>query len=219
MRCAPRWRARWPGVPACRGAAPRARSGHGADTVATLIDEVTIKETSFLRDRRQLASIDWHGLRARARERAAPRSCASGAPPARPARSRTRSRCSPARRSRRARRPSASSRPTSRRRRSPSRPQGDYRVRSAQSVEEPLRSRYLERDGDQLVVDPGAPRARHAAPHNLVRGPVSAARRGAVPADPLPQRADLLRQPRRAPGRRGSRAGARARRAPRARRG
>lgn len=35
--------------------------------LATLIDEVTIKETSFLRDRAQLDAIDWHGLHDRAR--------------------------------------------------------------------------------------------------------------------------------------------------------
>ena len=178
MRCAPRWRARGPAFPTPRCCAARSIRSRDRDTVATLIDEVTIKETSFLRDRRQLASIDWHGLCARAPARPAPRSCASGASPARPARSRIRSRCSPARRSRRARRPCASSRPTSPRPRSPSRPQARYRERSAQSVEEPLRSRYLERDGDQLVVIAGAPRARHAGAAQPRAGRVSAARRG-----------------------------------------
>jgi chemotaxis methyl-accepting protein methylase len=39
----------------------------GKHLLARLIDEVTIKETTFLRDRRQLDMIDWHGLLERAR--------------------------------------------------------------------------------------------------------------------------------------------------------
>src|SRR5205823_2992182 len=33
------------------------------EAVSRLIDEVTIKETFFFRDRLQLETIDWHGLR------------------------------------------------------------------------------------------------------------------------------------------------------------
>ncbi len=40
----------------------------GRELVQRLIDEVTIKETTFVRDRRQLESIDWHGLLERAHE-------------------------------------------------------------------------------------------------------------------------------------------------------
>jgi chemotaxis protein methyltransferase CheR len=39
----------------------------GPQAVAALVDEITVKETSFLRDRRQLESIDWHGLERSAR--------------------------------------------------------------------------------------------------------------------------------------------------------
>jgi len=38
------------------------------DLLERLIDEVTIKETTFLRDRGQLQAIDWHGLLRRARD-------------------------------------------------------------------------------------------------------------------------------------------------------
>jgi chemotaxis protein methyltransferase CheR len=41
---------------------------NGRTLVARLIDEVTIKETTFLRDRQQLETIDWYGLLQRARK-------------------------------------------------------------------------------------------------------------------------------------------------------
>ena len=34
----------------------------GRETVARLVDEVTVKETSFFRDRRQLDAIPWRAL-------------------------------------------------------------------------------------------------------------------------------------------------------------
>jgi chemotaxis protein methyltransferase CheR len=45
---------------------------------------------------------------------------------------------------------------------------GRYRDRSAQGVEEPLRSRYLTRTGDRLVVIPALRELVVFAPHNLV---------------------------------------------------
>ena len=58
----------WPGVPYAEVLRRALDPVTGPATVATLIDEVTIKETSFLRDRRQLSSIDWHDLYAHARK-------------------------------------------------------------------------------------------------------------------------------------------------------
>jgi chemotaxis protein methyltransferase CheR len=157
----------WPGVPHAevlrRALDPATRPA----TVAMLIDEVTIKETSFLRDRRQLASIDWHDLCARARAagsgvvRVWSVACATGeepyslallaceafastAPPVRILATDVSS--------------SALAFATA----------GRYRDRSAQGLEEPLRSRYLERVGDQLVVIPALRALVALAPHNLV---------------------------------------------------
>jgi chemotaxis protein methyltransferase CheR len=39
----------------------------GPDTIALLLDELTVKETYFLRDQSQLAAIDWHVLLERAK--------------------------------------------------------------------------------------------------------------------------------------------------------
>jgi chemotaxis protein methyltransferase CheR len=56
----------------------------GRQLVARLIDEVTIKETTFLRDRQQLDMIDWRGLFQRARQNGSQRlriwsaGCATG---------------------------------------------------------------------------------------------------------------------------------------------
>jgi chemotaxis protein methyltransferase CheR len=64
-----------------RAVADPARRG---PLIARLIDEVTVKETSFLRDRGQLAAIDWLALLERARARGAERvrvwsaACATG---------------------------------------------------------------------------------------------------------------------------------------------
>ena len=208
----------WPGVPHAEVLRRALDPVTGPDTIATLIDEVTIKETSFLRDRRQLASIDWHGLRSRARDagsdvvRVWSVACATGEEPY----SLALLACEAF----------SSSTP-------PVRilatdvssaalafaAAGRYRVRSAQSVEEPLRSRYLERDGDQLVVAPALRALVTLTPHNLVRDAYP-------PPGESPFHLILCRNVLiyfdtanvRARGR-GSRAGARARRAPRARRG
>ena len=57
----------WPGLPPSEilRRATDPVSGHAI--ISQLIDEITIKETSFLRDRRQLESIDWQDLYATAR--------------------------------------------------------------------------------------------------------------------------------------------------------
>jgi chemotaxis protein methyltransferase CheR len=157
----------WPGVPHAEILRRALDSATGPGTVATLIDEITIKETSFLRDRRQLGSIDWHDLCTRAREagsgvvRVWSVACATGEEPY----SLALLACEAF----------ASSTP-------PVRilatdvssaalgfaAAGRYRDRSAQGVEEPLRSRYLERVGDQLVVMPALRALVSLAPHNLV---------------------------------------------------
>jgi chemotaxis protein methyltransferase CheR len=157
----------WPGVPHAEILRRALAPGTGPATVATLIDEVTIKETSFLRDRGQLASIDWHDLYACAREagsgvvRVWSAACATGeepyslallaceafastAPPVRILATDVSS--------------AALAFATA----------GRYRARSAHGVEEPLRSRYLERAGDELVVLPALRRLVRLAPHNLV---------------------------------------------------
>jgi chemotaxis protein methyltransferase CheR len=157
----------WPGVPYAEVLRRALDPATGASTVATLIDEVTIKETSFLRDCRQLASIEWHDLCARARSagsgvvRVWSVACATGeepyslallaceafasaAPPVRILATDVSS--------------AALAFATA----------GRYRLRSALGVEEPLRTRYLERAGDELVVRPALRELVTLAPHNLV---------------------------------------------------
>ena len=55
-------------TPSCAASTIRSRRG---PLVRRLIEEVTVKETSFLRDREQLAGIDWRRLLERARARGA----------------------------------------------------------------------------------------------------------------------------------------------------
>ena len=157
----------WPGLPHAEILRRALDPATGPGTVATLINEVTIKETSFLRDRRQLTSIDWHDLHARAREagsgvvRVWSVACATGEEPY----SLALLACEAF----------ASSTPPVRILGSDVSSAalefataGRYRDRAAQSVEEPLRSRYLERIGDELVVVPGLRALVQLAPHNLV---------------------------------------------------
>lgn len=76
-----------PGMSAAEFLRRAAEPFAGAQYVARLIDEVTIKETSFLRDRRQLESIDWSGLLEQAQARGAAEihvwsaACATGEEP------------------------------------------------------------------------------------------------------------------------------------------
>jgi chemotaxis protein methyltransferase CheR len=157
----------WPGVPHAEVLRRALDPVTGAVTIATLIDEVTIKETSFLRDRRQLGSIDWHDLCTHAREagsgvvRVWSVACATGEEPY----SLALLACEAF---------ASSSPPVHILATDVSSAAlafaaaGRYRVRSALGVEEPLRSRYLERDGDQLVVMPALRELVTLAPHNLV---------------------------------------------------
>ena len=167
----------WPGVPHAEVLRRALDPVTGPDTVATLIDEVTIKETSFLRDRRQLASIDWHGLRSRARDagsdvvRVWSVACATGEEPyslALLACEAFSSSTPPVRILATDVSSAALAFATA----------GRYRDRSAQSVEEPLRSRYLERVRRPARRRPGAPRARHAGAAQSRAGHVSATGRG-----------------------------------------
>jgi chemotaxis protein methyltransferase CheR len=157
----------WPGVPHAEVVRRALDPVTGPGTIATLIDEVTIKETSFLRDRRQLASIDWHELHARAKAngsnvvRVWSAACATGAEPY----SRALRACEaftstppPVRILATDISPSALGATAA----------GRYRERTVQGVAEPLRSRYLERVGDSFVVVPALRDLVVLAPHNLV---------------------------------------------------
>jgi chemotaxis methyl-accepting protein methylase len=157
----------WPGVPHAEVVRRALNPVTGPSTVATLIDEVTIKETSFLRDRRQLASIDWHDLRSRARAsgsevvRVWSAACATGAEPyslALLACEAFASTTPPVRILATDISPSALAATAA----------GRYRTRSVQGVEEPLRSRYLKGSGDSLVVIPALRDLVALARHNLV---------------------------------------------------
>ncbi|MDP9259222.1 MAG: tetratricopeptide repeat protein [Actinomycetota bacterium] len=157
----------WPGVPHAEVLRRALDPVTGPETVATLINEVTIKETSFLRDRRQLGSIDWHDLHAHAREagsgvvRVWSVACATGEEPyslALLACEAFAPRTPPVRILATDVSSAALAFATA----------GRYRERSAQGLEEPLRSRYLERVGDQLVVVPALRALVELAPHNLV---------------------------------------------------
>lgn len=157
----------WPGVPHAEVLRRALDPVTGPATVALLIDEITIKETSFLRDRRQLESIDWHDLCARAREggsgvvRVWSVACATGEEPyslALLASEAFESSEPPVRILATDISSCALVAATA----------GRYRERAVQGVEEPLRSRYLERRGSELVVTPALRELVALAPHNLV---------------------------------------------------
>jgi chemotaxis protein methyltransferase CheR len=157
----------WPGASHADVLRRALDPGTGPAIVALLIDEVTIKETSFLRDRGQLASIDWHGLLAGSRAtgsnvvRVWSAACATGAEPyslallaceafastTPPVRifatdiSSSAIACAAA---------------------------GRYGTRTVQGVEEPLRGRYLERSGNDFTVVPALRELVAFATHNLV---------------------------------------------------
>jgi chemotaxis protein methyltransferase CheR len=159
----------WPGVPHAEVVRRALDPVTGPGTVAALIDEVTIKETSFLRDRRQLASIDWLDLRVRARAsgsdvvRVWSAACATGAEPyslALLACEAFASTTPPVRILATDISSSALAATAAAR----------YGGRSTQGVEEPLRSRYLKGSGDSLVVIPALRDLVALAQHNLVSG-------------------------------------------------
>ena len=159
----------WPGIAHAEVLRRAIDPSTASDTIARLIDEVTIKETSFLRDRRQLASIDWHDQIAVAREQGASAlrvwsvACATGeepyslallaceafasaTPPVRILATDVSSAALAA----------ASA--------------GLYRPRAVARVEESLVARYLERAGADLAVTAALRRLVTFAPHNLVSG-------------------------------------------------
>ena len=147
-----------------------AKPGRRAPLVARLIEEVTVKETSFLRDREQLAAIDWPLLLERAHVRGAERvrvwtaACATGeeayslallaseafAP-------------APAPVSILATDISADALVRARR--------GSYGARSARELDPALRARYFREEGGRLVVGEGLRRLVRFDTHNLIRGP------------------------------------------------
>jgi chemotaxis protein methyltransferase CheR len=157
----------WPGIPHPEVLRRALDPATGSATVATLIDEVTIKETSFLRDRRQLASVDWHELAERAREsgsnavRVWSVACATGEEPyslAMLACEAFASMSPPVRILGTDVSSAALAAATA----------GRYRDRSAQGVEASLRSRYLPHTGDRFEVSPALRKLVVLAPHNLV---------------------------------------------------
>ena len=160
----------WPGITHAEIVRRALDPVTGPGTVAMLIDEVTIKETSFLRDRGQLASVDWHGLRARARAsgsdvvRVWSAACATGAEPyslALLACEAFASTTPPVRILATDISPSALAATAT----------GRYGKRAVQAVEEPLRSRYLGASGDSLVVIPALRDLVALERHNLVSDP------------------------------------------------
>ena len=158
----------WPGVAHAEVLRRALDPKTGPATIATLIDEITIKETSFLRDRRQLEAIDWHDLLARAREggsdvvRVWSAACATGAEPYSLALLACEAFASSAPPVRIVATDISSAALASA-------ASGRYRDRFAQGVEEPLRSRYLAPSGDHLAIVPALRALVTFAPHNLVR--------------------------------------------------
>jgi chemotaxis methyl-accepting protein methylase len=142
---------------------------HRRQLVARLVEEVTVKETSFLRDRGQLAGIDWPLLLEHARERADEQvrvwaaACATGeeayslallacealgpAPPVRILATDIS--------------PAALARARL----------GHYRARSLRELDPPQRLRYLHVEDDGLVVGEQVRALVTFAQHNLIRDP------------------------------------------------
>lgn len=143
----------------------------GRETVARLIDEVTVKETSFFRDRKQLDAIGWRSLLERAQENGASEirvwsaACATGQepytlailaceafapldPPVRVLGTDI----------------AASALETALAAR--------YPKRLLRNVEPHVRRRYFDEDDDRVVVGERARRLVELAPHNLARDPV-----------------------------------------------
>ena len=160
----------WPGIAPAEVLRRAVDPVTGHAIVATLIDEVTIKETSFLRDRRQLESIDWHELYLTARVDGAREirvwsaACATGEEPYSLALLACEAFTSTAPPVRILATDVSTAALTAA-------AEGRYRDRAVQGLEEPLRSRYLEREGDQLVVIPALRPLVELAPHNLISDP------------------------------------------------
>jgi chemotaxis protein methyltransferase CheR len=139
-------------------------------TITTLIDELTVKETSFLRDRRQLASIDWLELHARAVAGGSPvlrvwsAACATGEEPYSLALLACEAFGTPTPPVRILATDVASSALTAV-------TGGAYRARALQAVEEPLRSRYFSLADDTFTVVPALRELVTVAHHNLIADP------------------------------------------------
>ena len=143
----------------------------GRETVARLVDEVTVKETSFFRDRRQLDAISWRVLLERAQStgdgeiRVWSAACATGQepytlailaceafaplePPVRVLGTDI----------------AASALETAL--------AGRYRTRLLRGVDPHVRRRYFEEDGERVVIKEQVRRVVEFRPHNLARDPV-----------------------------------------------
>jgi chemotaxis protein methyltransferase CheR len=140
------------------------------EAVTRLIEEVTVKETSFLRDRGQLAGIDWRLLAAEARARGAERvrvwtaACATGEE----AYSLALLACeafAPAPPPVTILATDISAGALARARR------GSYRSRSVRDLDPAMRGRYLREEADDLIVGEQLRALVTFAPHNLVRDP------------------------------------------------
>ena len=156
------------------GAFVRAASGPRGDRdlVNRLIDEVTVQETAFLRDRNQLDAIDWHGLQPRrprgrlghhpgVERRVLDRGGTVHAGAA----------------GRRGVRPGATAGRRAGnghlRRRARLAPDGRYRERAVRALEPPLRRRYLDRQDDgSYLVGKGLRDLVRLRRHNLSRDPI-----------------------------------------------
>ena len=143
----------------------------GHETVAQLVDELTVKETSFFRDRRQLDAIPWRLLLERAHAAGAHEikawsaACATGqepytlailaceafAPLDPPVRVLGTDIAASALEAGLA---------------------GRYRERMLRGVDETVRRRYFDEDGDNVVVGERLRRLVHFTPHNLARDPL-----------------------------------------------
>jgi chemotaxis protein methyltransferase CheR len=143
----------------------------GRDAIARLVDQVTIKETSFFRDRRQLDAIAWRLLLERAHAagsgeiRVWSAACATGeepytlallaseafAPDEPPVRILGTDISTQALEGALA---------------------GCYRERAVRAVEPPLRRRYFEEEGGRFVVGERIRRLVSFAPHNLAHDPI-----------------------------------------------
>jgi chemotaxis methyl-accepting protein methylase len=143
----------------------------GRETVARLVDEITVKETSFFRDRRQLDAIAWRMLLERAHAAGAREirvwsaACATGqepytlailaceafAPADPPVRVLGTDIAASALESALA---------------------GRYPERLLRGVDSHVRRTYFEEDGDRVVVGERARRIVELRPHNLARDPV-----------------------------------------------
>ena len=143
----------------------------GRDTIARLVDQVTIKETSFFRDRRQLDAIAWRLLLERAPAagsgeiRVWSAACATGEEPYTLALLASEA-FAPADPPVRILGTDISTQALE------AALSGGYRERSLRTVEPALRRRYFEDDDGRLVVGERIRRLVGFAPHNLARDPM-----------------------------------------------